>query len=78
MEIEIPGLTPLQQELADRIWACDTPEQVREFFDTLPRNLVRDAYVVYHLILWAFLDQENLAPYTEAREVIEYVRSLPC
>jgi len=75
--MEISGLSPLQRELADRIWACDSTDQVREFFSTLPRRLVHDALVVYHMILWAYLDDEDLAPYTEAREVIDYIRSQP-
>jgi len=77
MDIEIEGFTPLQRELADRIWALETPEQVVEFFDILPKNLLHDAYVVYRMIIETVWDDMDLADCAEANEVIERVRTLP-
>ena len=74
--MEISGFTPRQIDLANRIWALDTPDQIREFFDNLPRNLLRDAYIVYLMIVWEFQDQEDPGDMAEAREVIDYIRSL--
>lgn len=76
MAIEIPGLSALQIELANRIWEMESMEQVLAFFDTLPRSLKIEAYVVYQMILWAWQDQEPVGDCREANEVIEYVRSL--
>ena len=78
MNIEIEGFTPRQRELADRIWALESPEHVIEFFDTLPRNLLHDAYVVYKMIIETVWDDMDLGDCTEAHEVIERVRNLPC
>lgn len=78
MNIEIEGFTPLQRELADRIWAMETPEQVTEFFETLPRNLLHDAYVVYRMIIEYCWDDMDLGECEEAHSVIEHVRNLPC
>ena len=78
MAIEIPGLSALQIELANRIWEMESMEQVLAFFDTLPRSLKVEAYVVYQMILWAWQDQEPVGDCREANEVIEYVRNLPC
>lgn len=76
--IEISGLTPLQVELANRIWTMDTTEQILAFFDTLPRSVKVQAYVVYQMILLAWQDEEPVTDFAEAREVIDYVRNLPC
>lgn len=74
--MEISGLTPLQRELADGIWKLETPEQVQAFFASLPRNLLHDAYVVYRMIIYEYLDEQDLGDMTEARETIDYIRSL--
>jgi hypothetical protein len=76
--MEIQGLSPLQQDLADRIWACDSPESIRVFFSALPRSLVHEALVVYHMILWAAIDEEDLGDMWEAQDLINHVRNLPC
>lgn len=76
MDIEIEGFTPRQRELADRIWALETPEQVVEFFNTLPRNLLHDAYVVYRMIIETVWDDMDLQDCAEANEVINRVRAL--
>ena len=78
MSIEIEGLSPVQQEIADRIWNLDNPDQVVEFFQLIPKSLLHDAYVVYHMIIWACLDQDDGGDCTEAHAVIERARNLPC
>jgi len=78
MAIEIPGLSPLQIELANKIWEMESMEQVLAFFDTLPRSLKVEAYVVYQMILLAWMDEEPMGDCAEAQEVIDYVRNLPC
>ena len=78
MNIEIEGFTPLQRELADRIWALDSPDDVVAFFDTLPRNLLHDAYLVYRMIIETVWDDMDLGDCAEAHAVIERVRNMPC
>lgn len=36
MKLEIHGLTDKQVEMLDKIWACDTQEELTEFLRTLP------------------------------------------
>ena len=55
-DIEIRGFSPLQQDLADRIWHMDTQDQVEEFVSQLPRSLKREAWVVMQMIIAAELD----------------------
>ena len=76
MSIEIPGLSARQIDLANRIWNMDTTEEIMAFFDTLPHRARIDAYVVYSMILWAWQDEEPVGDCVEAREVIDYIRSL--
>lgn len=78
MNIEIEGLSPIQHEIADRIWSLETPDQLVEFFQLMPKNLLHDAYVVYHMIIWACIDQNDGNECIEANEVIEYIRNMPC
>ena len=78
MSISIPGLSPRQIELANRIWAMESMDEIVAFFDTLPMKAKVDAYVVYNMILWAWQDEEPVGDCAEARAVIDRVRNLPC
>ena len=70
-DIQIQGLSPLQRDLADRIWSMDTEDQVQEFVGTLPRSLKREAWVVMQMIIAGELDS-----YMEVSdEVGAYLRS---
>ena len=76
MSISIPGLSPRQIDLANRIWSMDTTEEIVAFFDTLPQRAKIDAYVVYTMILWAWMDEEPVGDCAEANQVIDHIRSL--
>jgi hypothetical protein len=56
-DIEIRGFTDLQKDLADRIWAMDTVEEINHFVNQLPRSLKREAWVVMQMIIMVELDQ---------------------
>jgi len=73
--IKIEGLSPLQHELADRIWGLESTDQVVAFFDLLPKNLLHDAYVVYQMIIWAYMDEMDPGDMAEAQELIQRVRA---
>jgi hypothetical protein len=75
MSIEIPGLSPLQVDLANKIWEMESTEQVLAFFDSLPRNLKIEAYIVYQMILWAWMDEEPITDFTETQALIQRVRA---
>jgi hypothetical protein len=59
MDIELIGLTPLQQDLAEKIWALDTQDAVEEFVNGLPRSLRRQAQVVMEMMIAAAFDEET-------------------
>jgi hypothetical protein len=56
MSEPVQGFSPLQKDLADRIWNMDTQEEINQFVMTLPRSLKREAWVVINMIIWAELD----------------------
>jgi acyl-CoA reductase-like NAD-dependent aldehyde dehydrogenase len=72
--IRLEGLTPLQAELADRLWQLSTPEQVSEWLATLPQALRRQAQSLMYLITVECIDQDPLDDLSEALAVIESVR----
>jgi hypothetical protein len=78
MSIEIPGLSPRQIDLANRIWNMDTTEEIMAFFDTLPHRARIDAYVVYTMILWAWLDEEPITDMSQSQDFINYIRIASC
>ena len=54
--ITVQGLTDLEQEIADQIWALDTVGEIDSYIHTLPRNLRPRARMVFELITAAVLD----------------------
>jgi hypothetical protein len=54
--IEIRGFSPLQRDIADRLWHLDTEQEVQQFLLSMPRNLQREARVVQQMIIAAELD----------------------
>ena len=68
----IEGFSPLQRDLADRIWAMDTKTELEQFVSGLPKNLKREAYVVMQMIIAQELD--NVMEVSD--EVSAYCRGL--
>jgi hypothetical protein len=76
--MEIQGFSPLQQELADRIWCMESMEEIVDWVQTLPRSVAVQAWIVIQMVILESLDSFPLDDLTEASEVIDYIRSLPC
>jgi len=72
--IRLEGLTPLQADLADRIWQLDSQEQVSEWLHTLPRNLRDQAVSLMYLITVECIDQDSLTDLSMAQAVIRSVQ----
>lgn len=77
VNIQIDGFTDRQRELADHIWGMDSPEQLVEFFKILPEDLLHDAYVVYHMVIWACLDLDPCDDLSTAMTVINSIKNRP-
>lgn len=77
MENEGPtleGLTPLQQEILEKIWSMDTQAEVIAWFDTLPRNLKQTAHAMLMMVVIEMIDQEPCEDLRLAQAVIDRVR----
>jgi len=72
--IRIDGLSPLQQELADRLWQMDDWEEICAWVAAMPRSVAQQAWVVIQMMLSAELDHMDLGDMEAAREVIDRVR----
>lgn len=75
MEITITGLSSLQRELADQIWAYDSEEDVSEFIGRLPKRLRGQARFVRELMIAAVWDNvvKEQQDCVEAREVLDNI-----
>ena len=73
MEITITGLSSLQRESADQIWACDSEDDVSEFIGGLPKRLRGQARFVRELMIAAVWDNvvKEQQDCVEAREVLD-------
>ena len=70
MSMEIEGLSPRQQEIADQLWSLESPEQISEFLSLLPRSLLHDAYVVHQMMMWACRDSFEPDDFEAANHLI--------
>jgi hypothetical protein len=70
--IKIEGFTQLQRDLADRLWAMDSEREAREFVDSLPKNVKREAWVVISMIMAHELDDVDVI----SPDLQQYLRSL--
>ena len=74
--IEIHGLSERQREIADMLWTLASTQELREWFDSLDRDTLFDAYIVHQMMLLAFLDQEPLGRMKEANQLIDRIRHI--
>ena len=72
--MKIEGLTPLQHEILERIWSMDSKEQVRAWFETLPRNLRQTAHAMLMMVVIEMIDEEPCEDLRLAQMVIDRVR----
>jgi hypothetical protein len=73
MEIKVYGLSALQRELADQIWACDSEEDVSEFIGALPKRLRGQARFVREMMIAAVWDNvvEEQQEFPEVMEMLD-------
>jgi hypothetical protein len=74
--LSIPNLTPLQQAIADMLWSLDTTDEIVEWFNTLPANIVPIAHGVMSMMVYEQIDQAPIEDFSDAQEVIDYIREL--
>lgn len=77
--ISIPNLSPLQQELCNVIWSCDTSEQLIEWFEALPARIKPTAHAMINMVMFEVVDAEfdtDNVNMTESQEILDHIQSL--
>lgn len=74
--ITLTGLSPIEVELADRMWEIESKEEVMLWIGSLPTKRLRAMAIgIYHLILIESMDEEmDFSDLSLANEVIESVK----
>ncbi len=55
--INIQNLTIFQRHLLDKIWSCETEDDLRGWMLTLPNNVLTEAVTLVHVLQLEFMDQ---------------------
>jgi hypothetical protein len=73
--IELTGLSPLQRELAERMWNMESMDEIVAWVQTMPRSVALQAYVVMQMIIAAEIDRQAEDDLSAAQAIIERIRS---
>ena len=73
--IELTGLSPLQRELAERMWNMESMEDIVAWVQTMPRSVALQAYVVMQMIIAAEIDRQAEDDVSAAQAIIERIRA---
>lgn len=75
--MRIEGLTPLQCEIADVLWALGTVDDCQRWLKTLPLALYQEALVVMELMIHEALEEsiQEMDYYPDAEAIIEKMRN---
>ena len=55
--IELTGLSPLQRELADRMWQMESIDEIVTWVNSMPRSVALQAWIVMQMIIAAEIDR---------------------
>lgn len=75
MRIYLDNLSPVQTQLANQLWNCDTRHECEDWLASLPEHLYNEAIIVMELMLLASVDAEvdKMICYPEAEAIINQV-----
>jgi hypothetical protein len=73
--IELHGLSPLQRELAERMWNMESMDEIVAWVQTMPRSVALQAYIVMQMIIAAEIDRQAEDDLSAAAAIIERIRS---
>lgn len=72
--ITVEGFTAVQRELADRLWALDSPDEVQGFIQNLPTKWLRlQGHIVQEMLVAAYIDTvvAEMPQFPEAETVVD-------
>ena len=73
--IELTGLSPLQRELAERMWQMDSRDEIVAWVQSMPRSVALQAYIVMQMIIAAEIDRQAEDDVSMAAALIDRIRS---
>ena len=73
--IQLEGLSPLQTELAQRMWQMDSMEEIVSWIQTMPRSVALQAYIVMQMIIAAEIDRAAEDDLSVAAALIDRIRA---
>ena len=73
--IELTGLSPLQRELAQKMWQMESMDEIVAWIQMMPRSVALQAYVVMQMIIAAEIDRAAEDDVSVAAALIERIRS---
>ena len=73
--IELTGLSPLQRELADRMWQMESMDEIVAWVQSMPRSVALQAYIVMQMIIAAEIDRAAESDVSMAAALIERIRA---
>ena len=73
--IELTGLSPLQRELADRMWQMDSIDEIVAWVNSMPRSVALQAYIVMQMIIAAEIDRQAESDVSMAAALIDRIRA---
>jgi hypothetical protein len=73
--IELTGLSPLQRELAERMWNMESMDEIVAWVQTMPRSVALQAYIVMQMIIAAEIDRQAEDDLSAAQAIIDRIRA---
>ena len=73
--IELTGLSPLQRELADRMWQMESMDEIVAWVQSMPRSVALQAWIVMQMIIAAEIDRAAEDDVTMAAALIDRIRA---
>jgi hypothetical protein len=73
--MELRGLSPLQCELAERIWNMESMEEIEAWIHMMPRSVAAQALIVLQMMLAAEIDRQAEQDLSAANAIIDRIRS---
>ena len=73
--IELTGLSPLQRELAERMWQMDSMDEIVAWVNGMPRSVALQAYIVMQMIIAAEIDRQAEDDVSAAQAIIDRIRA---
>jgi hypothetical protein len=72
--IELTGLSPLQRELAERMWNMESMDEIVAWVQTMPRSVALQAYIVMQMIIAAEIDRQAEDDLSAAQAIVEKIK----